>query len=92
MLFSNWEGVKTWECFLSLAQPKFCCRNISMLVQLIRHLDSKRKQKINLKYIYKWDDDNERKTYEEKKLEIWENDQILWKNDDDGTRINEFVG
>ena len=35
-----------------------------------------------------------------KKLEIWENDQILWKNDDDGTRkndddgtrINEFAG
>ena len=26
----------------------------------------------------------------EKKLEIWENDQILWKNDDDGTRVNEF--
>ena len=33
-----------------------------------------------------------RKTYEEKKLEIWENDQILWKYDDDGTRINEFEG
>ena len=28
----------------------------------------------------------------EKKLEIWENDQILWKNDDDGTIINEFEG
>ena len=32
------------------------------------------------------------KAYEEKKLEIWEKDQILWKNDDDGTRINEFAG
>ena len=27
-----------------------------------------------------------------KKKEIWENDQILWKNDDDRTRINEFEG
>ena len=27
-----------------------------------------------------------------KNLEIWENDQILWKNDDDRTRINEFEG
>ena len=51
-IFSNWEGVKNWECFLSLAQPKFYYRNISMLVQLKRHLDSKGKQKNQLK-IYK---------------------------------------
>ena len=25
-------------------------------------------------------------------LEIWEKDQILWKDDDDGTWINEFLG
>ena len=62
-----------------------------MLVQLIRHLDSKEK-KNQLKIYKKWDDDNERKASEGKKLEIWENDQILWKNDDDGTRINEFAG
>ena len=27
-----------------------------------------------------------------KNLEIWEKDQILWKNDDDGTWINKFEG
>ena len=27
-----------------------------------------------------------------KNLEIWENDQILWKNDDDAIRINWFEG
>ena len=63
-----------------------------MLVQLIRHLDSKGKQKNQLK-IYK----NEMMIMREKHirnffLEIWEKDQILWKNDDNGTRIYEFEG